>query len=338
MVRPKDFQEGRGFGYTSKDFADSFEEFGEPMILDHTGGAAIIRSIPCGTKSGKTYYDAMGAYPLFFPMDLGYLSSDMHSMSLLKNGLVSFTGVLDPFTCAHQVPSCVHTKSLNWHGGIKMYKFKPHVIAHVSSVNDVRADYSAHHRYYVKKSIEKGLSVTFTNDADQAANDWLQMQNVLNSRKELTGIKRMSKFMIDKQSRADQLEVLRAHDSDGNLVGVSTWVVHNDTAYSHTNSTTEEGRRLLASYAMYDCALHALPGKYPELKYIDLGAYASVNTINAKTVDGLSFFKCGWAPHRLYTFLITVVLHEGKYQELQETTNTKDVTGYFPAYRNGEML
>ncbi len=347
MVRPRDYEASHGEGYFSKQFRESFSEHGFPLSTP-SGGTIISRRIPAAVPgvhiadpSGHSLHDLIGSYPFYTSTDISRLPSEVEAIYAANPGynFVTFTAVLNPFATQQVFPCPISTP--NFIDGVMRYtRYKPHVIVavrNVSSGNIIETAMSKHHIDRVRKSKKKGLTLHFTQNIEEAESAWMQMQAILNAKKDLTGLKAMSTHMIERQVRINGLEVLLAH-LDGELVGVSTWVVNHQAAYSHTTAMSDSGRKALVGYAMYDYALRNLPFKYNDLRFVNLGSYASTAGMTSKTVEGLNYFKCGWSDLRYYSYMATAVLHPGLYEKLKEVTQTFNVMDYFPAYRNGELL
>jgi lipid II:glycine glycyltransferase (peptidoglycan interpeptide bridge formation enzyme) len=75
--------------------------------------------------------------------------------------------------------------------------------------------------------------------------------------------------------------------SQGKTVGAHLWYMQGEVAYSHLAASTEQGYRVMASYALYSCALGYFAGK---VRWLDLGGGAGVRSDDE---DGLSRFKRG---------------------------------------------
>lgn len=342
MVRPSDYEESHGLGYFSKQFRESFSEHGYALRLPSLG-TVISRRIPVPPIEGVGgVHDLIGTYPLFTTLDITNLPREIEAVYSANPGynFVTFTAAIDPFATQAVFP-CPISQPLVLDGVMRYTRYKPHVIVMVKNVstgNIIETAMSKHHIDRVRKSATKGLTLHFTQNVEEAEAAWMKMQAILNTKKDLTGLKAMSPHMIERQVRINGLEVLLAH-LDGELVGVSTWVVRDGvTAYSHTTAMSDTGRKALAGYAMYNYAIRNLPYKYNDLRLINLGSYASTSGITSKTVEGLNYFKCGWSDLRYYSYLATAILNPNLYEKLKEITNTTGVMDYFPAYRNGELL
>lgn len=331
----QDYSDLTQFGYYSNEYAISFTEFGQPAKIENSGINVLIRSIPIslvGSTLGSTAFDIVGLYPLVVPYDLQELAPDL--MRYIGREYASFTAVLDPFNAFHRLPD---QREFQLGGMLNFTRFKPHVVVDVSTGNP-RQGYTKHHLDRVKKAKKKGVVVEYLEDLDFAAKHWYLLQSELNQQKGITGLKAMTKDMIEAQVKVKGLEVVAAY-VDGQVAGISTWSVQRYNGFSHTTAMTDLGRKHLAGYAMYDFALHTLTDKYKDLHSISLGSYFSVPKIKYKTVNGLDYFKQGWSETgRMYSYLLTAILNGGLYCELCKASDTEGVKDYFPAYRNGELL
>lgn len=327
----KDYADVRKFGYFSTEYGNSFSEFGNYYRLPNSETGVLSRVIPISIEDDTIPFDLQGLYPVVIPYDMAGLLPDV--MRSLDREFVSLTAVIDPFNAFHYFPNA---PEINLGGPLNAYRFKPHVIVNVSS-GKPREDYSKHHFDRVKKAWKKNPEIYFSDSPSLAAVAWWEMQSELNRKKDITGIKAMSEDMINQQVKVKGLEVVMAYIGN-ELAGISTWMVHKGTAYSHTTAMTELGRKYMVGYSMYDFAIHNLNEKYPELSAISLGSYFSVPKIKYKTVNGLDYFKQGWSSTRLYSYLLTAILNQRLYDKLCKASDTEGVTDYFPAYRNGELL
>ena len=123
--------------------------------------------------------------------------------------------------------------------------------------------------------------------------------------------------------------VLRATEG-GRTVAAHLWYVQGDVAHSHLAAASERGYRVMASYALYWCALEHFKWK---VRWLALGGGAGAQPADA---DGLSRFKRGWATGTRSVYVCARICDRERYAAL--TAPLKTSRGrYFPAYRQGEF-
>ena len=284
-------------GYSHPGYAASLSEFGTPHLLPKSGGRVLERTIP-----GTSHRDAMGPYPLFVCEDWSRLQEDLYDVG----DLVSLTVVTDPFG--------EYDEQLLHRCFDVVRPFKDHFIADLTlPANEI---ISKHHRYYARKAQEK-VRVEECEDPIWFLDGWARLYEGLVERHKLSGIKAFSRDAFARQLRVPGLVALRA--VEGGL-----WYVSGGVAYSHLAASSGRGYELMAAYALYRFAVEHFAGK---VRWLDLGAGAS-----AGEAGGLDRFKKGWSSGTRTAYLCGRIFDRRVYEEL-----SKDDTGYFPAYRAGEL-
>lgn len=292
-------------GYAHPGYAASLSGFGTPRTLPESGGQILERAIP-----GTPYRDAMSPYPLFVCENWSRLQADLYD----TEGLVSLTAVTDPFgeydeRLLHQCFDVVRP-------------FKEHFVADLTLPANTIV--SKHHRYYARKAQEK-VRVEECEDPVRFLDEWKKLYEGLVKRHELSGIKAFSRDAFARQLRVPGLLMFRAV-AGAETVGMHLWYVSGGVAYSHLAASSDRGYELMSAYALYRFAMEHFAGK---VRWLDLGAGAGAG---GKT-GGLDRFKKGWSTGTRTAYLCGKVFDRQVYEELSK----KNDTGYFPAYRTGEL-
>ena len=292
-------------GYAHPGYVASLSGFGKPRLLPRSNGWILERIIP-GTK----YRDAMGPYPLFACRDWLRLREDLDEIE----DLVSLTVVTDPFGDydEHLLQQCFDTVRL----------FKEHFISDLNLPAETIV--SKHHRYYARQALEK-VRVEECEPPARFLEEWTALYASLVERHGLTGIKAFSRDTFARQLEVPGIVALRAtHGS--RTVGMHLWYVSDGVAYSHLAASSERGYELMASYALYRFAVERFAGR---VRWLDLGASAGAG----EESGGLGRFKKGWSTGTRTAYLCGRVFDREAYEALSPGGDT----GYFPAYRAGEL-
>lgn len=292
-------------GYAHPLYTESLAEFGEPRHLPRSDGWLLERPIP-----NTPYRDAMGPYPLFACRNWSKLQYDLDEI----DDLVSLTIVTDPFGGYDEtlLNQCFDT----------MLRFKEHFVSDLDQpANEI---VSKHHRYYARKALEK-VRVEECAEPVRFLDEWTELYEGLAKRHGLAGIKAFSRDAFAQQFRVPGLVALRAL-SDGETVGMHLWYVSGEVAYSHLAASSGRGYELMASYALHRFALERFAGR---VRWLDLGAGAG----RGEEPGGLDRFKRGWSTGTRTAYLCGRVFD----REVYEALSPEGDTGYFPAYRTGEL-
>lgn len=304
-------------GYAHPDYAQALSEFGEPLLLPASQGWILVRSIPDGSTAQIGCTDAMGTYPLFACQDWRALPEDLEKIS---HSLVSLALVADPF--GNYTLDLLRTCF-----GDILYPFKQHYIvdAHLPPGSSV----SAHHRSYARSTLRK-VSVWVHPEPTQFVDEWVRLYACLVERHGLRGIKAFSRRAFSAMLELPGLVLLVAQSGDEPLAA-HMWFVQGEVAYSHLAASSEEGYKCMASYALH---WQALVHFHKQVRWLDLGAGAGVGA--GADVSGLEKFKRGWASDSRPVYFCGRIFNSQRYAEISALRGEAQ-SGYFPAYRRGEM-
>lgn len=290
-------------GYASPLYAGSLAEFGTPRPLHRSGGWTLEREIP-----GTPHRDAMGPYPLFVCENWSALHEDLDEVD---EDLVSLTIVTDPFGD--------YDESLLDRDFDLVIPFKEHFVADLEAPT-----VSKHHRYYARKALEK-VNVEECEEPLRFLDEWTTLYAGLTKRHNLSGIKAFSREAFTRQLQVPGLVMLRAV-SGKETVGLHLWYLSGEVAYSHLAASSERGYELMSAYALHRFALKRFAGR---VRWLDLGAGAGAGGEGG----GLDRFKRGWSTGTRTAYLCGRVFDREVYKKLSQGRET----GYFPAYRAGEL-
>ena len=297
--------------YRSREYAESFGEFGDPLRLARSEGWLIRRSIP-----GTAASDAMGCDPLFCCADWSALQCDL---AQLDGELVAVSLVTDPF-------GDFEPDSLREAFPDLMAPFKQHHVVDltVADGSTVRKQ----HRYYARRAL-RSVDVELVDSPTAYVDEWTALYSVLADRHGLTGIKAFSRSAFEHQLSAPGAALLVAREGN-DVVGAHIWFRDGDIVYSHLAATSARGYDLSASYALYWSAIERFRG---EARWLDLGAGAGAESGSA---SGLDAFKSGFATGTRPVYLCGRIGDRPGYEEIVRAAGTA-VRRYFPAYRAGEL-
>jgi hypothetical protein len=294
-------------GYLHPLYAASLAEFGAPLELPNSGGWLLKRPI-----SGSSDYDAMGCYPLFSCQNWARLAKDL---SAVETQLVSLSLVADPFG------DYVADDLSLWFD--KVVPFKHHHVVDLSKPLSI----SKHHAYYSRKA-KAAVRIELGPVPDDFVEQWTELYSWLVRRHQLKGIKAFSKPSFELQLKVPGMVVIRALKDD-TLIGAHLWYEQQGVAYSHLAAGTDTGYALNYSYAVYSAAIEYFRSR---VGFINLGAGAGLGGKEA----GLDWFKAGWANSSRTAHFCGRILNAAQYGALARNSQ-QEQTGYFPAYRSGEM-
>jgi hypothetical protein len=298
-------------GYLHPDYAHSLSEFGEPLPLPKSGGWLLKRIID-GTQT-----DAMGAYPLFACSDWKSLKCDFTQVG---KSLVSVLVVTDPF--GEYDEALLHDSF-----GDLVTPFKSHFINDLAY--PLESVMPPHHARNAAIGL-KQVIVERCEDPFSHLDDWVKLYSVLVQRHQISGIRAFSTTSFAKQLKTPGIVAFRA-SRNLQTVGMILWYVQNSVAYYHLGAYTDEGYRFRASFALFRKAFDYFASS--DLQYVSLGAGAG---LGGAADDGLSRFKQGWSTAVRTTYLCGHIFDRESYDRLVRARDI-GITGYFPAYRNGEF-
>jgi hypothetical protein len=298
----------RPAGYLSGSYAWSFAQFGRPRELPAAGGWYVRRTI-----EGTSLQDGMGCYPLFCCARWKNLPDDFASI----DNLVSLTITSDPFG------EYSASDLSNWFDVVR--PFKEHFVTDLSRpVDDL---ISRHHQKAARRAFRNVEVGIVTRPLDELPT-WCGLYEGLVTRRHIVGMRVFSEQAFRHQLSTPGVVMLKAV-AGPNIVGIHLWYVQNEVAYGHLGATTEEGRRLLAGYALY---LYALEHFRTRVAWLDLGGGVGVRS---DASNGLSAFKAGWATGTRLSYVCGRIFHRESYERLAAASGR--TSQYFPAYRAGEF-
>ena len=295
-------------GYLHPDYALSFSEVAVPIVLPHSGGWLLKRSI-----NGSALVDGMGCYPLFCCNDWHALPQDIKS---LQSELVSIVLVTDPFGkySPEQLTSCFDVVT----------PFKDHFV--IEAGRPLEAFITKSHRGHARRALREVHVERCENPLD-FMDDWERLFDILADRHSIQGMRHFSRATLERQLSIPGSVVFRAV-ADRQTIGIDWWYVQGDCAQGHLAAYSPRGYELRASYATKWRVIEYFSDK---VKWINLGAAPTENSSN-----GLRDFKRGWSTGTKRAWLCGSVLNPLQYAELMRAQGGND-DRYFPAYRAGEL-
>jgi Acetyltransferase (GNAT) domain len=299
-------------GYSTREYAQAFREFGQPLNLPRCRGWILERQIP-----GTDAVDAMGCYPLFACQDWHRLWEDLES---LENTLVSLTLVTDPFADAGPDELREAFPTL-------MRPYKEHFVTELGPSPESFVD--PHHLRNARKALSR-VRIEFAGPTDRLLQSWVRMYRILQARHQIRGMGAFSKLTFEHQFAVPGL-VIQWAEAAGVPVGMVLWLIMGDRVYYHLGAYEEVGYELKCSFALFRSALDYFAGI--GVRWIVLGAGAGAQNDGT---DGLSRFKRGWANGTRTVYLCGRILDPNRYTSLcrgQEFASSE----YFPIYRKGEF-
>ena len=116
----------------------------------------------------------------------------------------------------------------------------------------------------------------------------------------------------------------------GATAAINLWFEQGHVAYGHLAGISDAGYELGASYALY---WHASEWFAARRAWLDLGGASGT----AASSGGLDYFKRGWSTGIRQTWLCGSVIDSRAYDSLADHAGGRE-SGYFPAYRAGELV
>jgi len=257
----------------------------------------------------------MGPYPLFFCRDWSRLSDDLLA---LAPDLVSVVLVTDPFLD-------IDSGSLN-HCFNRVVRFKEHYVVDLDQSPEFFV--KASHRVSARRALRK-VDVCVCERPSERLDVWLELFANLSRRHDIRGLRAFSRRAFETQLRIPGLVMFEA-TVDGDAVGLDLWYVQGEVAYGHLAAFSPLGYEVGASYATKWTMLEYFADR---VGWLDLGGGAGLADAKA---DGLARFKAGWSTGTRPVYLCGRILQPGAYEDLARVNGGCD-TGYFPAYRHGEL-
>ncbi|MEX5721411.1 GNAT family N-acetyltransferase [Geodermatophilus maliterrae] len=296
-----------GPAYTGARYAASLAEFGTPVHLPRSGGWLLERPVP-----GTALRDLTGPYPLFACRDWSGLGADLDE---LEGAAVSVVLVPDPLS---GVPVDLLRTAFRDH----VTPFKQHLVRELATAVPLTSS----HRRHVRRAL-RSVEVEVVADPLRHLDDWVRLYGHLVGRHRLTGVRAFSVEAFRQQLALPGLVAVRA-ERDGVTVCMTLWLVGGENAYYHLGASSDAGREVSASYAVFAIALDHLRDR--GVRYVDLGGVAGAEHRD----DGLSRFKGGWANAERVAHLCGRILDRPSYTAL--TALAPAAGRWFPAYRAGD--
>lgn len=295
--------------YLSKDYALSFDEYGDVFYVSKSGGWLLKRPIP-----DSKYYDAMGCYPIFCCRDWTYLAEDL---AMQNDGLVSLTLVTDPF-------GEYNVSLLQECFPDLVVPFKEHYV--IDLIANPNVFVHPQHKKKADKALQS-LLVECYPPSNTLLVEWIDLYDNLIARHDIRGIAAFSSQSFASQFQVPGLVVFRA-EYLGRCVGMLLWYVQGDIAYYHLGAYHNEGYKLKASFALFWKSIEYF--KKLGVIWLSLGAGAGLQQAD----DGLTRFKSGWATGTKTAYLCGRIWNRAVYEKLSQRCQE---TKFFPAYRAGEL-
>ncbi|MFY9780690.1 MAG: GNAT family N-acetyltransferase [Candidatus Baltobacteraceae bacterium] len=297
-------------GYFHPGYAEALSEFGTPVELPHCKGWFLRRSIP-GTPDA----DGMGCYPYFVCEDWSKLRSDLDA---LGHDLVAFSAAPDPF-------GRYTTADLQRAFPDRLIHFKEHYVADLTQ--PLAKIVSRHHRRYASKARQL-VDVEFHTEPVALLDRWMALFEVTVRKFRLGGIRAFSIASFARQLALPGC-VMAVARHQGEIVAAHLYMVSGEVAHAHLAATANEAAHQTgAAYAMYSSGINYFAGK---VRWIDWGGDAGL----AK--DGtLSAFKRGWSTGTRPAYFCGRIFDAERYARIA-AAKAATASGYFPAYRAGEL-
>ena len=292
-----------GLAYADPGYAASLAEFGEPVQLQRSGGWLLRRPI-----DGTGQHDLAGPYPLFSCVDWRRLEADLAELT----DAVSVVLVADPL-------ADVSPQQLADLFPDHLSAFKSHVVRDMER----KLALPTSHRRHLRRA-SSSVSVEVLSDPQAHLDDWLRMYGGLTARHRLQGIRAFSPEAFRRQLTLPGMVAVVAERS-GEIVSMTLWLVGGDRAYYHLGASSDLGREVSASYAVFDAAFEQLSRR--GVRWVDLGGAAGA----VAREDGLLRFKRGWGNAERSAHLCGRIVDPRRYEALREQLRGTD--RWFPAYR-----
>lgn len=259
----------------------------------------------------------MGCYPLFTCQDWLQLHADLDEMG---DALVSLVLVADPFgdyQLSH-LRECFRDVVL---------PFKEHFVVDLSRRAGTLV--SNHHRRCARRALRR-VEVVKCEDPNHFLREWVDLYSAFVAKRGIKGPAAFSPSSLAQQLTVPGLSMFRALHR-GATVGMHLWFTHDTVGYAHLAAYTDIGYKLGASYALFWSVIEYFTVN--GLGWLVLGAGAGIKDDDG---NGLTEFKRGWSTGTRTAYLCGRICHRERYSEMVQAKNVA-ATGFFPAYRAGEM-
>lgn len=294
-------------GYGSAAYLASLGHIGTPLALPGSGGFLLRRGIP-STSS----WDAAGPYPLFTCTNWPALADDF---AHLNEELVSVAAVIDPLAGASRAQLQSAFPDL-------LIPFKRHYV--VDLTGDFIGARSTHHKRKVRQALNQ-VKVQRAENPPDFGGEWSTLYEGLIQGMGASGtLADFSAEGLTQQLALLGMTYFRAMQGD-ECIGACLFLRHGSKAHYHLGASNAGGRKVQASYALFDAAL---------LHAAEIGCELACLGGAASLVDdeqnGLARFKKGWSTDSVVAHLGGRIMNPMHYKSL---TGQRSETDFFPAYR-----
>lgn len=296
-------------GYLHPGYAAALAEFGTPICLPRSGGWLLRRRIP-----GTDFFDAMGTYPYLACVDWASLATDLDALQEADPQLVSVSAAPDPFgsydndALRRAFPDLVNP-------------YKQHLVADLE-MPDERI-ISEHHAARIRRAKRK-LAVEVVDQPLSCVELWTRLFEYSVRQFSITGIQAFSPASFARQLAIPGTSLWLVHH-ETEAVAAAVTMSHDNVAYTHLLAASPLGRKLGASYVIYDSAIRHLRRT---VRWIDWGAVPG----DSDGETGLKSFKAGWSTGSKPAYICGRITNRKNYELLAQTTGTAG-SSYFPCYR-----
>jgi len=313
-IRPEPPSGGKGTGspfYGTFQYCQCLEDFGTPVLLGEGICCALDRQVP-----GTCFRDVIYPYPMYAIMDEPGLIAALRSLPCGQ--AVTATFVTDPIAGVQPTPS-------QWD---LARPWKSHLLVD-NSINGA-CSFSSKIRYYSGRARSKfGVRCEIiTGNRAGLLDRWLDLWSLLVARHGLVGLKALSSGYF---RRLFDLEgVLLAVLSSGEGIhSIHIWILDGDRSYSHLHASDEYAYAASGNYLLYSSTLSWLKDSGYRISLLGSSPGSGSN-------DGLFRFKRQFANSSASNHLLGLIIDREAYLEL--TGSSSYAGGYFPSYREGELL
>ena len=297
-------------GYADPRYCASLREFGEPRHLAQSGGWVLVRDI-----AGRGSRDVTGCYPLFCAPTWDGLGDDIDA---LRDDFVSLVLVTDPF-------GEVDRDDLTRRPGVRLVPWKDHFVIDFAIAPERLGDENRR-----RNALKAARSVRLEeiDDPTSLADVWVRLYGNLVHRFGASGMHAPTSDALMAQLAIPGATLLVAYHGD-EVVQAQLYLRAGDVAYLHLVGVTPEAYGLNAGAALTRFSIERLRDR---VSVLDLGGGAG---LDPAVDDGLTSFKRAWSTSTLPTWLVCVVLDDGRYAELVASGSDPH---YFPAYRSPDIV
>ena len=295
--------------YTTREYVKTLAHLGEVLTLE--GGASLlVRQV-----QGIDCLDWAGPYPFLDGGHLAGLECDLRHAT--SQSVAALSAVLEPLTMPNErLISNVFPDFDR--------PFKQHALVDLGA--DLEAQRSSQHRRKVRRALRK-VNVERASVDDSVREEWLGLYSGLREARGFAG--QMADFDeagLEAQLGLPGSRYYRARMS-GTTVAAALWFDSEEFTWYHLGASTDAGRAVEASYALFDLALRQ--SVEAGLSWANLGGGAGLAEIED---DGLARFKRGWTPHLGWSRLVGRIISLATYESACQLGGPSR-GGTFPPYR-----